>query len=289
MSLALPIIDPNLNRGGSGTGISYYKTAWDCARKARLDKETEHAADPGYSAKVGIIGHALLDIFYRGDVGAEDIPAIQVSDTNYANPSQESVRLVKAYLNKYPERNFWGDVVESEMDFPRDGSEDAVRSYFGVDLTARMDLVTRVSLHHADIIRARIGLDLVPGLYIVDHKFKPGGMDGDKKKAPRREKNPQMKYGFSHQFKAYPKMWDIHFPEEPCVGMIANIIVGTKEPDFQPTLIPAPTAHDIDVLRVWLAAGNQLASTDLPAASRCYNETYDSVCYHYTSGRCDRA
>jgi hypothetical protein len=290
MSSALHIIDTNANRGGSGHGVSFYESAYDCPRKARLDAETEHSADPGYSAKVGIVGHAMLDIFYSGDVGKENIGAIQVSDVdNYENPRNEAVRLVTAYLERFPEKDFWGEVVGAEISYPQVGSEDAVKSYFGVELTARLDLVTRVSLHHADRIRSRTNLSLVPGVYIIDHKFKPGGMDGDKKKAPRREKNPSMKYGFAMQFKAYPEMWNIHNPGDPCMGMVANIIVGIKEPDFQPTLVPAATEHDIEVLRTWLAAGNQLASTDLPIASRCYNRAYDSVCYHFTSGRCSRA
>lgn len=290
MSELLPIIDMAANRGGSGTGISYYSTAWDCPRRARLDRETEHKADPGYSAGTGIIGHALLDMYYSKDVDPKDVAAIQVSDVAYDSPKQEAVRLVTSYLKEFPGRDFWGDVVASEVQFPAPEVASRVKEFFGVEFTARMDLITRVTDKHLPRIREKTGLFLHPGVYIIDHKFKPGGMDGDKKKSPRKESNPERKYGeFSLQFKAYQLMWNLFHPDEPCMGMIANIIVGTKEVGFQHSMAGAPTAHDLEVLRVYLKSGELLASTDAPNAGACYFDAYNQVCPHYTSGACNRA
>jgi hypothetical protein len=285
---ALKILDPKLSQGGSGNGISHFRTVWQCARKARLDRIAREGSESGYSATVGIIGHGILDIFYSGDARAEDVPVLQVSDVAHQTAPEEAKRLVSAYLKQFPERDFWGEVVGCEVQLPAPGGEAAVKDHLGLELTARLDLVVRTSLHHADRVYEKTGIRLDPGINIIDHKFKPGGRDGDKVKRPQREKNPQQKYGLSLQFMSYPALWTLLHPDDPCVGMVANIIVGLKEPEFQHAHILPPNENELLALRTWLAVGALLEKSDAPNAAHCYDEKYDYVCPHLTSGACNR-
>lgn len=273
---SLPIIDPSLHRGGSGTGISYYMSAARCPRKARLDKSLGPDGESSKSSKTGTMFHSLMELFYSGQVGTE-CAAIQVADINYAEELQEAQRLAAAYFAKFPERDFWGDVVAVEKQLPaQEDQKQLVLDYFGVDLTARLDMVTEVSLHNRQRILERTGLDLEPGVYIIDHKTRS-----------RRDNSITQTYSLSAQFKAYQLLWTKLHPETPCVGMIANVVIGTKEVQFQQAVITPPTDVELEGLRNWLKGAHALAETDFPNWAACH-EAY-GVCQYYTRGLCNRA
>ena len=272
----LNLITPDIKIGGSGTGISYYSTASRCSRRARLDKE--YGSPSSEDSRTGTVGHALLDLFYTNKLTAAllDDPNLHIQvPEEFQEEVPEAIRLTKAYLKKFPERDFWGEVLGTEVGFPEGGQEDLIKAFFMVPLTARLDLVTRVDAAQSARIKERTGLDVPLGVIIVDHKFRT-----------RRDSYVQDTYDLSAQFAAYPPLWDIHHPDEPCQGMVANSVIGNKEPAFQHCYVRPPDAVKLTGLRNWLIGAEALAGTDFPNWTSC--KDFNRTCAHYSAGRCDR-
>lgn len=273
----LQVVTIPIKLGGSGRGISYYSTAARCPRRAKLDA-TLTGASAGHDAAVGTIGHGGLELFYKGELDWETATSTDTTwmvDEPFMDAMPEAIRLMRAYLRRFPERDFWGEVVGAEVSLPEEAKASFVKAFFMVDLTARLDLVVRVKEEHLTRILDRTGLQLTPGIYIIDHKFKT-----------RRDNNLIETYTLSAQFTAYPPLWDLHHPAEPCQGMIANVIVGNKEPAFQQALVQPPDETRLTGLRNWLIAAEALAGTDFPNWTSC--KDFNRVCGHYSSGLCNR-
>jgi hypothetical protein len=276
--LMLNLINLPIKVGGSGRGISFFSTAARCPRRARLD--AEHGSDSSKDSRVGTIGHALLEAFYNGQIAKEliDDPNVVVQVPNeFEEEVPEALRMVRAYLAKFPERDFWGTPVGTEVSFPQPGKEEIVRSFFMVALTARLDLVTNISEseEQQQRIRSRLCLDVPTGLVIIDHKFRT-----------RKDYSIQDTYDLSAQFTAYPPLWDLHHPDQPCQGMIANVVIGTKEVGIQHTVVRPPDETKLIGLRNWLIGADAMSGTDWPNWVSC--KDFNRTCPHFTSGRCDR-
>jgi len=274
----LQIVTPPIKLGGSGRGISYYSTAARCPRRAKLDGQNKGSSS-GYDAKVGTIDHGILELFYDGKLD----PAI-LRDPNlflqvpedFVDAKDEALRLAQAYFRKYPELDFWGTPIGVEIQLPTEGMKQAVNEFFLVDLTARLDLATRVNEAQLERIAERTGLRLPgPGVYIVDHKFRT-----------RRDSYIGETYLLSAAFTAYPAMWNLHYPDDQCVGMIANVTVANKEVVFQQALVSPPDENALRGLQNWLIGANELAGTDFPNWTSCRD--FNRTCGHFTSGACSR-
>lgn len=272
----LNLITLPIKVGGSGRGISFFSTAARCPRRAKLD--AEHGSASSIDSRVGTIGHGLLEMFYEGKIAKEliDDPNLIVQvPYDFETEVPEALRLVRAYLTKFPERDFWGTPIGTEVSFPEAGKEELVKGFFMVALTARLDLVTEVSEDQQQRIKSRLCLDVPTGILIVDHKFRT-----------RRDSNIAETYDLSAQFTAYPPLWDLHNMNRPCQGMLANVVIGNKEPGFQQTFVRPPDETKLIGLRNWLIAADALAGTDFPNWTSCRD--FNRTCGHYSSGRCNR-
>jgi hypothetical protein len=238
-----------------------------------LDADEERVHGPETARlDIGTIFHDLADLYHSGN-RAE---VLQYEDAPPEEAFAEAQRLFSWYTANFPV-DAWGDVLGTEVQLPRNESEKALLlDYFGVEFTLRPDLVTRVGPQHIEKIRKRTGLDLRPGVYIVDHKTKG-----------RKDPDMHLSYPNSPQFQTYPLAWDLLNPELPCEGIIANVLVTHKKLElgqsncaiFSPRLAENRRQGLID----WLQNADVLAKTGMANRSACFIR---STCPHLHSGRC---
>jgi hypothetical protein len=285
----------DITGGSSGYGMSYYSTAAKCSLRAYLGKLAEAAGEEvspsGKAARVGIYFHSLAELFYRGDFSAKKVLQATALQPEFAEDLEEAKRFWKTYSNAFGERDFWGTPVTVERRIPDDTDEGLerrerakIQAAFGLDpaqqLTARLDLVARISDEQIDRIGQRTGLVLTePGIYIVDHKT-----------TSRKDSTAAFKYDLSPQFTAYQMLWDALHPDEPCKGMIANVVIGYKTMEkmdidkwHTPVLVSAPSEKKRTDFMNWFDGVLESLETPRPNWTACVNW---GVCPHYLNGDC---
>jgi hypothetical protein len=266
--------------GGSGKGVSYYRSGSLCPKRVLLDEQLR--AEQGtqtyggkFAADVGTITHELLRLYHTG---INDV-VIELGDYNLSDEVAEAERLFRGYT-KHFSANVWGQVLGAEVQCPANDAEKAkLASFFYQELTARFDMVVRMSQEDVECWHQAGFIDLPgPGVYIVDHKT-----------MARKESNLQLDYQTSDQFLAYPAMWDLLHPEEPCLGMIANCLVRHKNitaDSFAQYFVPKATPEQLASFNEWL----ETAATHIRGgwANRGACLQGYMVCSHLTNGRCFR-
>lgn len=212
--------------GGSGKGISYYQTLLGCIRRGTLSSEDDEYEDTEDSA-VGKAGHSLLE-HYHLDSGGVALPFQTMS----SDPAiAEAVRLFGAYRDRFSPQSL-GAVLGCEVPMSS--------HYGGVEVTARMDMVVRLSPDDIQYVKDTRGCDLTdtgPGVYVVDHKFKKA-----------HTQDLVMNFQTSPQAAHYQNMWNIAHPDDKCRGMLFNVIFRYKtvsDKMFKLVLAPAPDPADI--------------------------------------------
>lgn len=282
VQLPTPVL-PLPRTGSSGTGISYYTQVIRCPRKARLDKEQKEAGvldeRTEGAAATGIMVHQMDELYYGGIVNGTPA-AIPVGDVNWGDAISEARRVWEAYIKRYPGPDFWGEVIATEQLIPGHfGQDAAVNAVIGASpFTVRIDRVIRVTVESAKRIAATTDLPpITPGVYLFDRKTK-GKADGD----------AALTYFNSIQFAAYMMVYNAVYPNEPCLGMIVDEAITTKEIKFRHFLVTPPDAGQQQAVQALIANAKVLEETDacLGVAYGC--KEYNRVCPHLTSGACRR-
>jgi hypothetical protein len=203
--------------GGSGEGASFYAQAASCGRKARLSRERSQLAraerwpiPPSLHAlAVGSIYHWLHEAWQTAD------PTLEGMYLAHDNPNVvEAIHLFKGYARLH-RKGFWGTTLRVEYKLPHSArSCELITGLYGRMVTAALDMV--VDIHDEnleEIYRRRPSLkgELVPGRYIIDYKTasQPGS------DAPFREGNQAL---------WYPTAYNLEHPDEPCMGIIFDVI-----------------------------------------------------------------
>ena len=273
---------PHSTGGSSGKGISYYKMASKCPRKAQLITERKREGIMGNGSRASRIGtyfHGLANLYYSGVL---DDSIIEVSDINYEQDYLEAQRLWAGYLKARPGEQYFGEVLASEINF--DG--DLMEEKFDVPLSAQMDLVVDMTQEVCDKLEETDNLTLEPGVYIIDHKTKQ-----------RKDPNALSSYTRNMQFTGYQLIYQA-IKGEDVKGMLANVIISHKEMrakdlgprkprSFQLHHIPYPSEHNEAVFRTWLKNAHELAKTALPLGVGYGCGDY-GTCSFYEDGSCDR-
>lgn len=284
----------SLNRGGSGKGISYYETGMRCPRRAQLGYAAhlkkkaaqEGREKPVYgvfnpdkinAAGAGTVFHDLAEIYHTR---RESEVCLIYNDLGAHKTEQEGRRVFAAYSKIFPP-DAWGEVLHAELDLLGEDEtlKARVKEVFGVELTARLDLVTQLHPEQAEELYKLIGLRLEPGIYIVDHKTKSRAEDFD-----------DIFGDDSRQFIAYPILWDICNPGRPCKGMIANIVIRYAKMDFprsyEAVFVPPPGPERTERLASFLKMSESLIETNAPFITDCRGRY--GVCPFKVSGECNR-
>ena len=279
MNPLLPVL-PLPRTGSSGTGISYYTSIIRCPRKVNLDRELKNEDDRSNgAAAVGIVTHQLDELYYGEKT---DNPLVlQISDVNWGDAISEARRCWEAYIKRYPGKYWWGRVVAVEDQYPKDEAEEAlVAEVIGTTpFTTRIDRVIEVTAESSTRILSNTDLGtLKPGIYLYDRKTK-GKQDGE----------AALTHANSVQFYAYMIVYNVIHPKNPCLGLIVDELITTKEVKFRQFLVTPPDEVQQRVVRALVANAKTLENSDaaLGVAHGC--KEYNRFCPHLISGACQRS
>jgi hypothetical protein len=278
------------NRGGSGTGISYYLTAMDCPMRGHLDQkrkeENLQLEETGTLRRdAGTVFHDLAELYFTGQR-----PVLEYDDVgDETGAVLEGRRMFKEFKKHFKPDHF-GRVIGAEIQLPPDlspgcdalglavagSAKEAVEKAVGVaPFTARIDLV--VQTEREMMID---GMPLEPGVYLVDHKTKK-----------MRDSSAAYTYAHSPQAIAYQVAWNaaasyMNLPK--CEGMIFNVVIGHKtmtENSFAQYFVGPPTDSQVSGLQKWLRNAKELAQTRMCNWNACFRY---GACAYLTNGLCDR-
>jgi len=277
--------------GSTGTpaGVSYYTNP--CARLVQLNAENAlERAEKGlppppseFEPQVGTVFHKLMELYYTAGLNEVALPIDDLADFG-KDPVQEALRLFTAYKTFYP-ADEW-DVVSAERYFPANEDEGwEIGRHVGISpFTGRIDLVVRLTEAHAAKLKERSGLDLNPGLYLVDHKT-TGQLD----------RNASMKWELSIQFTAYQMASQVIWPEDELQGMIVNQPVRHKDllrkthagfpHSFPRFFVPPPSETRAQAVRNYLREKQVYLATGKTNIDACLRFR---PCAHYMTGRCNQ-
>lgn len=242
-----------IQEGGSGTGIHYYESILRCPMRhylnERFQDETGIQKDTSDDAQIGFIFHELLALYFgkKVDRGTDtNLIEYRHASGDPANFNErcriEAERIFRAYRARFPQ-NIYGRVLGNEVPFEVENVEWLPPD---LPLTARLDMIARVSQASSKLLREKRGISIFPGRYLVDYKTKKSA-------------NP---IGFAReraslQWTAYQKIY------EECTGVrldgvLIDVIVRTSQPSFYMLFVPPPDEDAVNVLYHQLNWAKQL-------------------------------
>ncbi len=258
--------------GPSRKGYHSYSSYGACSMRAHLDSLSEKNHSPGTGE--GVILHAYADLYHSKAFDGLSTHNIIFEDAH----TIPDIALTAAdntwrqYVEKVPQDSL-GEVLATELDLDHPSLIDL----FGVDITARLDLVTFISPEIASIHNETYNTDLYSGVYLVDHKF-----------LSRTPTNMELKYLNSMQFLIYMLAYN-HLNKTKVNGLIANVVIKTKELKIHRLVVPPPSDYDLVVVKSALAKWNAERAkepTPNPLEDNCF--PLYGVCPHFLTGACSR-
>lgn len=272
--------------GGTGTqngqtGIR--ECANGCPRKWWLNRKFKGngVISTKSELRIGSIGHAFMDIYYRTSDAMLDTARIKFTNTAISDEDadrREAQRVFTAYQAMYPPEEI-GEVLETEFYI---GDNKAVDEAVGYpDYTCRLDLMTNVT--EEDIERFRVTRkDLQirrPGKYLWDYKFV--GYAGQKQLE---------KYAHDLQPMFYQLAHDAAFPDDKAAGFIMMLITKQKQPQVHHILIDPPgrteqqMVRDVSARALWIQENYEPPYPTNP--DRCFD--WGGMCNYLWHGECWR-
>ena len=270
--------------GGSGFGFHYWKAFGECPRRATLDilarGDDDSTSSSAFGTEVGSYAHGFLDLYYS--CGRQfDASTVDFDPPPTQGVFDEACRLYEWYSDKFGATEL-GRVVATERAFPFEGDDSqriAIEHAVGVSpFTFRPDLEVEIDEPAAALIGMTRNFDVEPGKYLVDHKF----YQSQKQTLAAAMLN-------SLQFTAYQLARNAAIPNDPVRGLIANIVIKTKEPRSVSFVVPPPKRRDIDALRealqFWKWIRDNRPDTPNPQEEYCFGYR---PCKWWTESVCDR-
>lgn len=267
---------------GTGTenGISQYEKP--CARQYFLDKLYPDNGEDKFDANVGTAFHKLMELYYTGQLVNVALPLDDAADYR-VDPIQEALRIFGAYTTFFP-ANEW-NVVEMERYFPANQAEQKlIMEVLGVPLTGRIDGVVELDETQATQFEERTGLELSPGLYLVDHKTKK-----------KHDQNHAWKFQLSLQFSAYQIVAEALYPDKQMKGLIVNAPVRNKDllkltatgkpHNFLRQLVEPPSEMRRVAVRQQLKWKHEYLQSNQCNLDACVRW---APCRHYLTGNCNQ-
>lgn len=293
-------MDYVLTSTGTDRGSGFQSNWLNCPRRAALDyidsktreKKPEKERNPEEAGKphklvVGSLFHLFLRLYYGGTPFRSLDDRIVWEDGSLVSAThpasyRESARLYAEYqLQSSPDDMGTPIGFETQLKV-RITDGDSYR-----DVTGAVDRETQIEeVHRADALK-RYGLDLEPGLYLVDDKTESKTTDFD------------MKFRMSLQFSQYMLIKEMELGT-PVKGLLVNVFVKTKSPQRHVLLVPGlsqderrmvlemlaqvPTQKTLDELVSGVIAPEAFRANPTQCVSSWDNES----CYWYRSGKCKR-
>jgi hypothetical protein len=284
-----------IGQGSSGRGNSFYAGAAECGRRQRLlDAKRKTFASvaailPAERNKflVGSVYHALQELYHSEqlqDAHFED--ARSPSFTGNEN-LRDGWRLFDGWRRNW-DKDFWGETIAVERQIPRTkAGERQIQSMFAAQYTARIDMLVRIGASDLPRIQTRLPHLRTPGLYLLDWKTRDshGGHDA---------------YINGLQALSYPLLHNLTEPQEPCAGIIWDVIVKhsrrktvqpVKREDFDACFVSTVLSHHdlrgvAQEMRGMIDIGSRNYRLNIPNRSACTSFTGEQ-CQFRLSGACD--
>mgnify|MGYP001610614931 CR=1 FL=1 len=277
----------SLNSGGSGFGMSYYgRWAQGCPKRATLDTAAAIKYEPGSSDDndafgLGRLLHAYLELHYkRGVKGIFDTAAVKFSGSYVHDEHRVKAEAIfRAYrINHGPLE--LGAVLEVEKGYPENKKQaQSIEEVVGVSpYTFKPDMVIRSG--RRDMARLQKVYRCIlpkPGKYLVDHKSE-GGEDA----------STLDRYLNRLQFTAYMLGYNAIHVDDPCLGLIVNVLKKTQGFGVRRVYVPLPSPEHIKALHAFLRYCVTMMKTmgDWPVPSEYNCWPRNRVCYWRTTGDC---
>jgi hypothetical protein len=270
--------------GGTDSGFHYWKGYGECPRRATLNvlaRADEVAGESDvFGIAVGTYSHAFMDLYYT--LGRQ----FDASTVDFDPPPSQAVwdeacRLYEWYSDRFPAWEL-GRVVATERGFPFEGDDAqriAIEHAIGIaPFTFKPDLEVELDEVAAVHLGTSRNFDIEPGKYLVDHKF----YQSQKQTLAAAMLN-------SLQFTAYQVARNAALPNDPVRGLIANVVIKTKEPRNVCFVVPPPKRRDVDALRealsFWKWIRDNRPDTPNPQEEYCFGF---KPCKWWTETVCDR-
>lgn len=260
-----------IDSGGTPHGISTVEE-WvnGCQRKCLLREDADHSL----ATLTGTLVHALLRVYYTK--GHFEIVKVKWKNFDLTHPlflqaETRAFNVFREYRMRFSPIEL-GKVLHAELGF-KIRNENVIGC---VPFTGRIDLIVKLNKRDCNRLKVTRGIDLEPGIYIVDHKT-GGGI----------YPNTLERLSLGLQPAAY--MYAYEFTTKKKVkGFLVNFMTTTRDPKFHTIVIPRPGV----LARERLFSVTRSREMDrwpkfeLSRAnvSRCFD--YNSVCSHWVNARC---
>lgn len=260
-----------VKEGGSPYGITTIEE-WvnGCQRKVALRGGSSYSL----GTLTGTLVHALLETYYsKGYFETENVSwrGVDLTDPLFSQAETKAFHVFREYKMKFPP-NELGCVLEVEWGF-----EINVPHVIGcAPFTGRIDLIIKLTKRDCIRLRKTRGIDLEPGIYIVDHKT-AGGIYATTFERLSNGIQP------TAYMKAFP-----YVTGKRVQGALMNVMTTTRDVKFHTLVIPRPGVLDTnrlfsvtesEAMKSW---GN--FENSRPNISRCYD--YNGICGHWVNAQC---
>jgi hypothetical protein len=284
-------IDELLNEGSShsGSGISYYRSFHDCARRANLAAQRkslellaapEDESDDIVATDRGTAYHKLHEGLARLEIRAEDADPVVIDArrASYSASKLEALRLFRAWTAQWTSLpvKYGCKIIGAELAV---GSSDAPIPGIGHPLSGRLDALIEIDEAGLADTFAHTGLVLPgPGLYILDHKS-----------ATAKNKTDELMYEFALQGACYSYLWSQQ-DSRPIMGTIYDQIVAHKKitNDSFMHFFQAPGKYDLQILQAFVAGSVALRDSNQCNASKCISKFEKPTRCPFLGTECNR-
>lgn len=282
--------------GSSGRGNSFYAGAAECGRRQRLLEQKRQAFEgvggllPMERNKflVGSVYHGLMQMYHSDELDEADEQQALAASFRANENLCDGWRLFDGWRRAWPQE-FWGQTLAIEEQIPGDqAASEAIAQHLGMfEYTARVDMVVRISQCDLPRIQTRLPELHRAGVYLLDWKTRDshGGHDG---------------YLNGLQALTYPLLYNLQHPEEPCQGIIWDIIIKHSrrkvqkpvcredfEACFASTVLSHRDLHDVAAqIRGMVEQGDRNYRMDIPNRAVCSSYTGEQ-CQFRKSGACE--
>ena len=265
--MSLSIID-TVGSGSTTHGLSRYKRYLGCPYYARW---AEDNSDMSRAARVGILGHKLLEAWFRG----ETIPELFITEHTVEDEDfNKALTYAKQFQEKY-DPNVFGKPLEVEKEVKvKDPNVVGIAPF-----TGRIDLMTRVTQQVIKDLPDQFELfdpinELEPGYWLVDHKFYS-------------QKRSNLEEGLlgDLQFIAYPLAWNAT-QKRKVLGTIVNVIVMNKKMRNVLVVCPLPDYNKVRKLHNAMNIIHQRMTAPELEKNPMHCESYFGSCPVKRAGDC---
>lgn len=274
---------------GGTPGISWYQEFMRCPKSAQQTNQGRTNGSTRYHSRgttIGTVGHAYAQYLYLGELTDD---TLEFTPTSISEYNSEFIDLGHQVGSRYVfERKAYefGEIVSVESRFILDEKDykELGQPVF-IPFSGQADLLTRLSVADCNRIRAEFGVELIPGLWVIDHKF-----------YSRKSSTVVDEITTSIQLEAYRRLAQLLNPNEEVVGALGNITYyynSKSNPRNEYLIIPVIPSMEMEkvLTQFWNQISREMEyifKTGKWEANYTGCTTQYGLCKHFLTGKCLR-